>query len=222
MEELLSPPRRGGLPVQQPCHEWVDVDQYIAERLLGDAPAIDRGDLPPHEVSPPQGALLELLARAVGARAILEIGTLAGHSTAWLARALPPGGRVVTLEAEPRYAAVARRNLAALPVELIEGPALETLPRLDGPFDLVFIDADKRSNADYLRWALRLSRPGTLIVADNVVRGGAVADPGDDEPSVRGVRAFFDALAAEPRLRATAIQTVGAKGYDGFALALVG
>jgi predicted O-methyltransferase YrrM len=222
MEELLSPPRRGGLPVQQPCHEWVEVDQYIAERLLGDAPAIDRGDLPPHEVSPPQGALLELLARAVGARAILEIGTLAGHSTAWLARALPPGGRVVTLEAEPRYAAVARRNLAALPVELIEGPALETLPRLDGPFDLVFIDADKRSNAEYLRWALRLSRPGTLIVADNVVRGGAVADPGDDDPSVRGVRAFFDALAAEPRLRATAIQTVGTKGYDGFALALVG
>jgi predicted O-methyltransferase YrrM len=158
----------------------------------------------------------------VGARAILEIGTLAGYSTAWLARALPPGGRVVTLEAKPRYAAVARRNLAGLPVELIEGPALETLPSLDGPFDLVFIDADKRSNAEYLRWALHLSRPGTLMVADNVVRGGAVADAAVEDPSVRGVRAFFDAIAAEPRLRATAIQTVGSKGYDGFALALVG
>ena len=208
--------------MQQPCHEWVEVDQYIAERLLGDAPAIDRGDLPPHEVSPPQGALLELLARLTGARSVLEIGTLAGYLTAWLARALPPGGRIVTLEAEPRYAAVARRNLAGLPVELIEGPALETLPRLDGPFDLVFIDADKRSNAEYLRWALRLSRPGTLIVADNVVRGGAVTDAAGEDPSVRGVRAFFDAIAAEPRLRATAIQTVGSKGYDGFAVALVG
>ena len=208
--------------MQRPCHRWVEVDQYIADRLLGDDPAIDRGDLPPHDVSPPQGALLELLARLAGARAILEIGTLAGYSTAWLARALPPGGRIVTLEAEPRYAAVARRNLAGLPVELIEGPALETLPRLDGPFDLVFIDADKRSNAEYLRWALRLSRPGTLIVADNVVRGGAVTDAAGEDPSVRGVRAFFDAIAAEPRLRATAIQTVGSKGYDGFAVALVG
>jgi predicted O-methyltransferase YrrM len=209
-------------PVQRPCHRWVEVDRYIADRLLGDEPVVERGDLPPHEVSAPQGALLELLARLVRARAILEIGTLAGYSTAWLARALPPDGRLVTLEAEPRYAEVARRNLAGLPVEVIAGPAMETLPRLTGPFDLVFIDADKRSNAEYLEWALRLSRPGTLIVADNVVRGGEVVDGSSADPGVRGVRAFFDAVAAEPRLRATAIQTVGAKGYDGFALALVG
>jgi predicted O-methyltransferase YrrM len=209
-------------PVQRPCHRWVEVDQYISDRLLGDDPAIDRGDLPPHDVSPPQGALLELLARLVGARSILEIGTLAGYSTVWLARALPPGGRLVTLEADPAAVEVARRNLAGLPVEVIAGPALDTLPGLSGPFDLVFIDADKRSNAEYLRWALRLSRPGTLIVADNVVRGGEVVDSTSADPSVRGVRAFFDAVAAEPRLRATAIQTVGAKGYDGLALALVG
>jgi predicted O-methyltransferase YrrM len=207
-------------PVQRPCHRWIEVDRYLAERLLDDEPAIDRGDLPPHDVSPLQGALLELLARLAGARAILELGTLAGYSTAWLARALPADGRLVTLEAEPRYAEVARRNLAGLPVEVVVGPALETLPRVAGPFDLVFIDADKRSNAEYVRWALRLSRPGTLIVADNVVRGGELLDGTD--PSAQGVRAFFDAVAAEPRLRATAIQTVGAKGYDGFAVALVG
>jgi predicted O-methyltransferase YrrM len=207
--------------VQQPCQPWVEVDRYIADRLIGDDPPFDRGNLPPHEVSPPQGALLELLARLTGARSVLEIGTLAGYSTLWLARALPPGGRIVTLEASPEHAEVARRNLAGLPVELIVGPALDTLPTLTGPFDLVFIDADKRSNAEYLRWALALSRPGTLIVADNVVRDGAIADPSSDDPSVAGVRAFFDAVAAEPRLRATAIQTVGAKGYDGFALLLV-
>jgi predicted O-methyltransferase YrrM len=208
--------------VQRACQPWVEVDRYISDQLLGDAPVPAHGGLPPHDVSPPQGALLELLARLMGARSILEIGTLAGYSTAWLARALPPDGRLVTLEADPGAAALARRNLAGLPVEVIAGPALETLPALEGPFDLVFIDADKRSNAEYLRWALRLSRPGTLIVADNVVRGGAVADGSSADPSVRGVRAFFDAVAAEPRLRATAIQTVGSKGYDGFALALVG
>jgi predicted O-methyltransferase YrrM len=206
--------------VQRACQPWVEVDAYIAEKLLGDAPAIDHADLPRHEVSPPQGALLELLARMVGARSILEIGTLAGYSTRWLARALPPGGRLVTLEADPHAAAVARANLAGV-AEVIAGPALETLPTLDGPFDLVFIDADKRSNAEYLAWALRLSRPGTLIVADNVIRDGAVADAASEDPSVAGVRAFFDAVAAEPRLRATAIQTVGVKGYDGFAIALV-
>jgi predicted O-methyltransferase YrrM len=207
--------------VQRPCQKWVEVDRYIADRLLGDAPVLPADDLPPHEVSPPQGALLELLARLVGARAILEIGTLAGYSTLWLARALPPGGRLVTLEADPRHAEVARANLAGI-AEVIAGPALDTLPTLSGPFDLVFIDADKRSNAEYLAWALRLSRPGTLIVADNVIRDGALVDAGSDDPSVAGVRAFFAAVAAEPRLRATAIQTVGAKGYDGFALALVG
>jgi predicted O-methyltransferase YrrM len=206
--------------VQRACQPWIEVDRYIADQLLGDAPVAAHGGLPPHDVSPAQGALLELLARLMGARSILEIGTLAGYSTLWLARALPPGGRLVTLEADQRHAEVARANLAGV-AEVIVGPALETLPTLAGPFDLVFIDADKRSNAEYLRWALRLSRPGTLIVADNVVRGGAVADGSSTDPSVVGVRAFFAAVAAEPRLRATAIQTVGAKGYDGFAVVLV-
>jgi predicted O-methyltransferase YrrM len=203
---------------------WTEVDAYIADRLVHDDPVVGAEGLPPHEVSPPQGALLELLARAVGARRILELGTLAGYSTIWLARALPPDGRLVTLEVDPGHAAAACASLAGFKdrVEVIVGPALETLPRLTGPFDLVFVDADKRSNADYLRWALELSRPGTLIVADNVIRGGAVADPTAADPSVQGVRAFFDALAAEPGVRATAIQTVGSKGYDGFALVLVG
>jgi len=204
--------------VQRACQTWVDVDRYIADTLIADDPAVEHGDLPRAEVSAPQGALLELLARLAGARAILEIGTLAGYSTLWLARALPPGGRLVTLEADPHHAEVARANLGEL-AEVIEGPALETLPTLSGPFDLIFIDADKRSNAPYLEWALRLSRPGTLIVADNVVRDGALLD--GDDPSAAGVRAFFAAVAAESRLRATAIQTVGVKGYDGFALALV-
>jgi len=204
--------------VQRACQTWVDVDRYIADTLIADDPAVEHGDLPRAEVSAPQGALLELLARLAGARAILEIGTLAGYSTLWLARALPPGGRLVTLEADPHHAEVARGNLGEL-AEVIEGPALETLPTLSGPFDLIFIDADKRSNALYLEWALRLSRPGTLIVADNVVRDGALLH--GDDPSAAGVRAFFAAVAAEPRLRATAIQTVGVKGYDGFALALV-
>ena len=197
---------------------WSEVDRYIAGKLIRDDPVVSSDGLPPHEVTPPQGALLELLARAIGARRILEIGTLGGYSTIWLARA---GGRVVTLELDPSYAETARANLAGLDVEVIVGPALDTLPTLDGPFDLIFIDADKRSNAEYLRHALRLSRPGTLILADNVIRGGAVIDDSDD-PSVQGVRAFFDALAAAPDVRATAIQTVGCKGYDGFALALVG
>jgi predicted O-methyltransferase YrrM len=202
---------------------WREVDRYIAERLVRDDPVTRTDGLPPHEVTAPQGALLELLARAIGASRILEIGTLGGYSTIWLARALPPDGRLVTLEVDPSYAEVARENLAAFDnVELIVGPALETLPGLEGPFDLVFIDADKRSNADYLRHALCLSRPGTLIVADNVIRGGAVIGADDPDPSVQGVRAFFDALAAEAGVRATAIQTFGSKGYDGFAVALVG
>jgi predicted O-methyltransferase YrrM len=201
---------------------WSEVDRYITGKLIRDDPEVNRAGLPPHEVSPPQGALLELLARAIGARRILEIGTLGGYSTIWLARALPPDGRLVTLEAEPSYAQVARENLAGFAtVEVVTGAALDTLPTLTGPFDLVFIDADKRSNAEYLRHALRLARPGTLIVADNVIRDGAITDPAHPDPSVRGVRAFFDALAAEPSVRATAIQTVGCKGHDGFALALV-
>ena len=176
-------------------------------------------------MSPAQGRLLQILARMAGARRILEIGTLGGYSTIWLARALPADGRLVTLEATPKHAEVARANIAraglADRVELIVGPALETLPRLDGPFDLVFIDADKESNADYLGHALRLSRPGTVIVCDNVVRDGRVADAASTQPAILGTRRFFDRLGSEPRLTATAVQTVGAKGWDGFAIALV-
>jgi predicted O-methyltransferase YrrM len=212
---------------------WIEVDRYIADRLLPPDPALEEtlrasaaAGLPPHGVSAAQGKFLHLLARIQGARRILEIGTLAGYSTIWMARALPPGGRLVTLEFDPKHAEVARANLAragvADLVEVVTGPALDTLPRLQGPFDLIFIDADKRSNAEYLGHALALSRPGTLIVADNVVRDGAVADPRSDDPSVLGVRAFFDRLGADPRVLSTAVQTVGVKGYDGFAIALVG
>jgi predicted O-methyltransferase YrrM len=204
------------------------VDQFITDHWLNE-PAVDRGDLPPHDVSPPQGAMLELLARAVGARAILELGTLAGYSTICLARALPDGGRLVTLEADPRFADVARANVAgaglADVVELRVGRALDTLPALvaEGrePFDLIFIDADKRSNPEYLEWALKLSRPGTLIIADNVVRDGTVLDAASSDETVQAVRRFYELLAAEPRVTATVIQTVGVKGHDGFALALV-
>ena len=215
--------------------QWTEVDDYIAARLIPPDPLLDEvlranaaAGLPPHDVSPAQGKLLHLLARISGARHILEIGTLGGYSTIWLARALPQGGRLVTLEADPRHAAVARANITraglADRVTLVEGPARETLPELtdDGPFDFIFIDADKPANPDYLVWAMKLSRPGTIIVADNVVRDGAVADADSPDPKVRGVRQFFDMLAADPRLDATAVQTVGVKGYDGFAIAMVG
>jgi predicted O-methyltransferase YrrM len=180
-------------------------------------------------VSALQGSLLALLARLRGARRILELGTLGGYSTIWLARTLPAGGRLVTLERDAHHAEVARAAIAAAGlgdvVDLRVGPALETLPRLAGegagPFDLVFVDADKAANPEYLRWALVLGAPGTLIVADNVVRGGAVLDPPDDDPAARGARRFLELLAAEPRVSATVVQTVGAKGHDGFALALV-
>jgi predicted O-methyltransferase YrrM len=211
---------------------WASVDEYLAARLAPEDAALTEAlaasaaaGLPPADVSPLQGRLLELLARLCGAREILEIGTLAGYSTIWLARALPEGGRLVTLEADPRHARVARSNLerAGLSdvVEVVEGPALETLPRLSGPFDLVFIDADKQRSADYLALALELSRPGTLIVADNVVRGGALVDAEDEDPSVVGSRRLVEAVAAEPRLIATGLQTVGVKGWDGMVLALV-
>jgi predicted O-methyltransferase YrrM len=216
--------------------QWTAVDRYLTERLVEPDGALEAAlaagaaaGLPAHAVSPTQGKLLELLARLRGARTILEIGTLAGYSTIWLARALPADGRLVTLEAQRHYAEVARASIVraglADLVELRVGLAGDLLPQLaaeDGdPFDLIFIDADKASNAEYLAWSLKLSRPGTLIVADNVVRGGAVADPASDDPTVQGVRRFYDLLAAEPRLTATALQTVGEKGYDGFALALV-
>jgi predicted O-methyltransferase YrrM len=211
---------------------WNDVDTYLAGVLVGSDPALDAAlaanaaaALPPIDVTALQGKLLHLLARATGARRILEIGTLGGYSTIWLARALPPEGRLVTLEVDPRHAHVARGNLARAGVnglvELVEGPALDTLPTLTGPFDLVFVDADKPSNPAYLEHALRLTRPGSLIVVDNVVRGGRLLDADSDDPSVRGNRRLVEMLATEPRVSATALQTVGAKGYDGFALALV-
>jgi predicted O-methyltransferase YrrM len=211
---------------------WEAVDRYLAEHLAQDEPALEEAlaasaaaGLPAASVSPSQGRLLELLARLCGARAILEIGTLGGYSTIWLARALPADGRIVTLEADAHHARVARENLdraglAAL-CEVVEGPALETLPRLAGPFDLVFIDADKQRSADYLALALERSCPGTLIVADNVVRGGALVDAGSDDPRVLGSRRLVEAVAAEPRLVATGLQTVGVKGWDGMVLALV-
>jgi predicted O-methyltransferase YrrM len=215
---------------------WTEVDKYITEKLLPSDPALDaalrstaEAGLPPINVSPPQGMLLMLLARAQGARRILEIGTLGGYSTIWLARALPTGGVLTTLELDPRHAKVAAANIrkAGLShvVEIRQGPALETLPKLEaerkGPFDLFFIDADKTNNPDYFAWALKLSRPGSLIIVDNVIRDGAVVDSRSRDPDVRGVRRLNDMIAAEPRVIATEIQTVGSKGYDGFAIALV-
>jgi len=217
---------------------WTAVDGYIAERLLKPDPALDAAaaaseaaGLPPIAITPNQGKLLELLARIHNAQSILELGTLGGYSTIWLARALPEGGRLVTLEREPRYAEVALANIAnaglADTVQVRVGPALETLPEMhdegEGPFDLIFIDADKQNYPGYLEWSLKLSRVGTLIVGDNVVRGGAILDSGDSEDGgvAAGVRKFYEMLAAEPRVSATAIQTVGAKGHDGFALGLV-
>ncbi len=215
---------------------WNAVDRYINDLLvpsdsaLGAALAASaEAGLPAINVAPNQGKLLQLVARLQGARNILEIGTLGGYSTIWLARALPPGGRLITLEAEPKHADVARANItrAGLTemVELRLGRALDTLPALlregRGPFDLIFIDADKPGYPDYFAWALKLSRRGSLIVADNVVRKGAVADPASVDPMVQGVRRFMEVVAAEPRVSATAIQTVGSKGYDGLAFALV-
>lgn len=202
-----------------------DVDPALAAALAANAAA----GLPAIDVSPLQGKLLHILARSVGAKRILEIGTLGGFSTIWLARALAAGGEVVTLELNPKHADVARANLEragqSQAVRLIVGKAADSLDRLiaDGtpPFDLIFIDADKPSNPTYLKAALALSRPGTLIVLDNVVRNGRVADPRSAEADVVGVRQAMDLIAAEPRLVATAVQTVGRKGYDGFVLAYV-
>lgn len=215
---------------------WAAVDRYVKDLLLSPDPVLDAAleanaaaGLPAHDVSPPQGKLLLLLARMARARAILEVGTLGGYSTIWMARALPEDGRLVSLEIEGGYAEVARANVAraglAERVDIRVGPAADSLRAMaengEGPFDLVFIDADKPSNPAYLQAAIELSRPGTVIIGDNVVREGAVAEPDSDDPRVQGARRFHELLAADPRLDATTIQTVGSKGHDGFSLARV-
>ena len=215
---------------------WKDVDLYFSEQLsLSDAvleaalAANRAAELPAIDVAPNQGKLLHLFARMIGARRILEIGTLGGYSTIWMARALPEGGRLITLEYSAKHAEVARGNIARAGLsEMVEiriGAALETLPKIQAemkePFDLIFIDADKANNAEYLRWAIKLSRPGTLIIVDNVVRDGAVIDAASTDKDVLGARRLFEVMGAEPRLSATALQTVGSKGYDGFAMAIV-
>lgn len=215
---------------------WTDVDHYLVENLIPADPALDKtlesnktAGLPTIDVAPNQGKLLHLLARIQGARRILEIGTLGGYSTIWLARALPTDGKLITLEVEAKHAQVASANIerAGLSsrVQLRLGPALESLSQLvnEGamPFDLIFIDADKPNIPAYLEWSLRLSRPGTVIITDNVIRDGAVINPQDPDPSVQGVRRLFEMLGNDPRLDATALQTVGTKGYDGFTLAIV-
>jgi predicted O-methyltransferase YrrM len=219
---------------------WTAVDAYLADHLIAKDDVLEAAlkeseaaGLPPIQVTALQGKMLQMFARMVGARRILEVGTLGGYSTIWLARALPENGRLVTLEAAAKHAEVARRNLerAGLMgsdharVELREGPALETLPKLlaegAGPFDMIFLDADKEHNAEYLEWAVRLSRVGTVIVTDNVVREGSVLDESSEDAVVKGTRRFFEAVAAEPRVTATAIQTVSGKKYDGFALLIV-
>ncbi len=212
---------------------WTSVDRYFEQMLLPNDPALDAAvkasvdaKLPPIAVSAVQGKLLHLLARAMGAKKILEIGTLGGFSTIWLGRALPPDGKLLTLEVDEKHAGVARSNLARAglsdKVEVILGPALETLPKLSssgaGPFDLFFIDADKPSNADYFAWAMKLSRPGSLIIVDNVVRKGAVVDAKSADEDVIGVRRCVEAMSKEPRFSATLIQSVGTKGYDGLVM----
>ncbi|WP_338496672.1 O-methyltransferase [Streptomyces sp. SJL17-4] len=217
-------------------HQWNAVDAYFTETispadeaLTAALSASAAAGLPEIAVAPNQGKLLHLLAHMQGARNILEIGTLGGYSTIWLARALPADGRLITLEYNPAHADVARANIAHAGldklVEVRTGAALDTLPQLEaegaGPFDLVFIDADKVNNPRYVEWALKLSRPGTVIIVDNVVRGGKITTPDPDDPAITGTRELFDLVAAEPRLDATAVQTVGTKGYDGLLLARV-
>jgi predicted O-methyltransferase YrrM len=216
---------------------WTEVDRYFSESLLPSDPILESAleaciaaGLPSISVSPNQGKLLQMLAQIVDARSILEIGTLGGYSSIWLARGLSAGGRLITLEVDPKHADVARQNVARAGLENVIdvrlGSALETLPQLAnedrGPFDLIFIDADKPNIPSYFEWALKLSRPGTLIVVDNVVRDGAVLDADSSDSSVRGVRHFIEMVGARQDVGGTVIQTVGTKGYDGFAILRVG
>jgi predicted O-methyltransferase YrrM len=215
---------------------WTGVDRYITDLFVAPDPALDAAlessaaaGMPHINVAPNQGKLLHLLARIRGAKRILEIGTLGGYSTIWLARALPPGGSLITLEIDAKHAAVAQQNIdragVASQVDIRLGRALDTLPSIasagEGPFDFIFIDADKPSNADYFGWALTLARVGTVIVVDNVIRSGAVADADSQDPMVLGTRRLNTVMAGDPRVQVTEVQTVGSKGYDGFALALV-
>jgi len=215
---------------------WTSVDRYITGHLLAPDPVLDEAlrasalaGLPEIGVAPNQGKFLYLLARIRNAKRILEIGTLGGYSTIWLARALPVDGKLITLEIDPSHAEVASANITraglAGIVELRVGAALQSLAQLHAEavpqFDLIFIDADKPNNSAYFEWALRFSRVGTVIITDNVVRRGAVVDPANPDPRIPGTRRFFETLSAETRVEATAVQTVGSKGYDGFALALV-
>jgi len=218
-----------------PSHDvsrWAAVDEYFADKLAQSDTALQatlqnnrEAGLPSYDVSATQGKMLALFVKMVRASRVLEIGTLGGYSTLWMARALPEDGKIVTIEANQLHANVARQNFERTGimdrVEMHVAPAMDVLPKLAGPFDLVFIDADKPNNPNYVRWALKLSRPGTVIIGDNVVRGGAVIDSSSHDPNVRGVREFVDIIAREPCLQATAIQTVGEKGWDGFVLALV-
>lgn len=211
---------------------WTAVDDYLNDLIvrpdtaLADALEASReAGLPEIAVSAPQGKQLYLLARSMGARRILEIGTLGGYSAIWMARALPPGGRLISLEYSPMHAEVARANLARAGLEEVAevrvGPGLELLPSLSGPFDFFFIDADKEGYPDYFRGCLELSRPGSVMVFDNAVRDGKVIDPASRDPMVQGVRQLYQDIAAEPRVSATTVQTVGSKGYDGFCMAIV-
>jgi predicted O-methyltransferase YrrM len=215
---------------------WNDVDSYVKEMLLGQDEALDRAlaaanaaGLPPIAVTAPQGKMLQLLAMIHRAHRILEIGTLGGYSTIWLARALPPQGRLISLEIDPLYAQTASGSIEAAGladrVEVRVGPGVQTLEQLHSegvePFDLTFIDADKQSTPEYFQWAVKLSRPGAVIVTDNVVLDGELANPDTDDTRAKGMRRFHEVLAAEPRASATTIQTVGDKGYDGFTLVLL-
>ena len=209
--------------------QWTAVDDYITDILVKPDQVLERAldesvkaGLPAFNVTPAQGKFLHLIVQLQGARRILEIGLLGGYSTIWMARALPPDGRLVSLEHNKKYAEIACANIAAAELEkLVDiriGTALNILPQLEGEFDLIFIDADKPSNPDYFTWALKLSRPGSVIIVDNVIRNGEVIDAGSADASVQGVRRMNDLISAEPRVSATSIQTVGSKGYDGFTL----